>query len=155
MPKIKISGQTIVDLIVIGTIIMVASGCSLINGEGGRGNNATIAGLIYNDVKDDNGRITMLRKEVFEGLRLQLGRYGPGEIISVRKLFEPLLSNKIKWEPLHISLIRQSIRSHIRAPETVIQPKVVNVANMRKIIQIILNDYYMDSLSGIIPTWSK
>ncbi|MCK4792360.1 MAG: hypothetical protein KAV87_52000 [Desulfobacteraceae bacterium] len=154
MPKIKISNRAIMDLIVVGVMIIVANGCSFPKGQNSQSENTVIALAIYSQVKSDNDRITMLREEVFQELQ-KIMRQEKSKEVEVNSMFLQFKKNPIKWEPKHINAVRRGIRSHVAGPETVTQPKVVNVEKMRDIIQIILNNYYTDSLLGIVPSWHK
>jgi len=149
MSKIKISHQTTVELFILGIVVMWFGGCSFLKGEGGS-NNAVIATRIYRDVKSDDDRVTMLREEIFRELHkiIKETRRGQVPVNAVFKCLSGLNARQVEF-------VKRAVRRYIDPPQRVTDPKVIIVKDFQEIVQRVLNYYYADGLSDIIPTWGK
>lgn len=141
------------ELVIMGIMIMIATGCGSFFKRSGGNNNIIMAFAIYDDVKSDDARTTMLREEIFQEIYREI-KDKSGQV-TVNSLFLAINENPIRWEPFHVNLIRTRIRSYIRGPDVVIQSKVIDLKDMADIVEKILNYYYSDSLKDIVPTWGK
>lgn len=145
----KISEKTILFILISIIMILIHIGCGFAKGQGGN-SNAMTALVIYSDIKSDDDRITMLRKEVFEALKEIIKEMAQAQV-PVNSVFDSISG----LNPAQVEFVKRAVRKHIKNPATATDPKVILVKDMADVIERILNDYYSDGLSDIIPTWRR
>lgn len=138
------------ELVIMGIMIMIATGCGSFFKRSGGNNNIIMAVAIYDDVKSDDARSTMLREEVFHELQQEI-RKSRQDQIPVNFIFDSIswLNNR------HIEFVKKVVRRYIKPPKLATAPKTILLKDFQDIVDKILNYYYSDSLKNIVPTWGK
>ncbi|MEE9118545.1 MAG: hypothetical protein V3U02_08130 [Calditrichia bacterium] len=149
MLKVKISNQIVMDLICAWIILFIFNGCGFPK-RGGGNNNTITAGYIYGDVKSEDDRTTMLRREVFKRLQKIINKKVPGQI-PVNSVFDSISG----LDMTQVEFVKKAVRRYVKPPKLATDPKVVVVKDFRSILLRILHLYEYDSLINIVPTWRK